>query len=328
MDITWLKDSTDRWRGQLAQARRPHAVLVAGAAGLGKRCLAAWLAESVLSPDTMPALPQYPLALRQHPDLHWLTRPDDKQNIVIEQIRQLIGELGLTSHRGKGKVAVIEAAHLMTSQAANSLLKTLEEPPGDALLILVADRMSRMPATILSRCQRLAVRLPDSSESLAWLDRLQPGSQWPRALRAAGGAPLAAVAAAERLEDADAMATDLGALAGRAASPVEVADRWSRRYPDLALDWLARQVQGCIVRRLSGAAGGTPAVVQDSVLQRMDSRNLFCYLDTINRLRAQAGGSYNLQLTLEGLLIDWAEGLVHSRGQDGSSGLWPLISSR
>jgi len=54
------------------------------------------------------------------------------------------------------------------------------------------------------------------------------------------------------------------------------------------------------------------------VLKRMDRRNLFCYLDTINRLRGQPGGSFNVQLTLEGLLIDLADGLRDSGG--GSPG--------
>ncbi|NIQ44609.1 MAG: DNA polymerase III subunit delta', partial [Pseudomonas stutzeri] len=63
--------------------------------------------------------------------------------------------LQLTSYEGRGKVAVIEPANTMTTSAANSLLKTLEEPPGDTLLILVADRIGRLPPTVFSRCQRI-----------------------------------------------------------------------------------------------------------------------------------------------------------------------------
>ena len=61
----------------------------------------------------------------------------------------------------------------------------------------------------------------------------------------------------------------------------------------------------------SGSERARGLAIEDSVLRRMDRRNLFCYLDIINRLRGQAGGSYNVQLTLEGLLIDWADGLAN-----------------
>jgi hypothetical protein len=81
------------------------------------------------------------------------------------------------------------------------------------------------------------------------------------------------------------------------------------------LDWLARQVRLVILAEAGGRGRAAGIAVDDSVLKRMDRRNLFCYLDRINRLRGQPGGSYNVQLTLEGLLIDWAEGLRNC-GQD------------
>lgn len=328
MNIVWLQQFADRWSIQEQQARAPHAVLMLGAPGTGKRAAAGWLAQRKLTPAAAGDCPRYPAELPQHADLHWLTRPEDKRSIGIDQIRHLIGELSLTSHEGRGKVAVIDPANIMTGQAANSLLKTLEEPPGDTLIILIADRLGRLPATILSRCQRINIALPDEQESIAWLDQVQPGKHWPQALREAGGGPLAALAAVERLEDAAVLGRDLKALSSRAASPIEVAERWTKQYPDLALDWLGRQVQTCIFRLCGQGPDEAGSNIDDFVLQRMDSRNLFCYLDMINRLRGQAGGSYNLQLTLEGLLIDWSEGLVNCRGRESDRGLWPLTASR
>ncbi len=328
LSIPWLAPLSDRWQEQQRHGRAPHAVILLGAPGVGKRALAAWLVQRMLQPDTAAPAPQYPVTMPQLPDFYWLQKPEDKHTIGIDLVRQLIAELGLTSHDGRGKAAVIEPANIMTTAAANSLLKTLEEPPGDALLILVADRLGRLPATILSRCQRITIPVPATQDSLAWLDALQPGNHWPEALREAGGAPLAAVAALDQLADAGVMARDLQALAAGAASPVEVAARWVKDHQDVALDWLGRQVEACIRRRAAGPAAGSAAVLDDSVLQRIDSRNLFCYLDIINRLRGQASGSFNPQLTLEGLLIDWKEGLVHCRQQDTHGGLWPLSGTR
>jgi hypothetical protein len=69
-------------------------------------------------------------------------------------------------------------------------------------------------------------------------------------------------------------------------------------------------------------------VIEDSVLQRMDRRNLFCYLDIINQLRGQPGGSYNVQLTLEGLLIDWAGGLRDCGLEPPNDGMDLMLASR
>ena len=328
MELNWLSEFTGRWQTQVRQGRAPHAVLLLGAPGVGKRAAAVWLAQCKLKPAAAGELPVFPFDVPVIPDLHWLTRPEDKHTIGVDQIRNLIAELSLTSHDGQGKVAIIEPANIMTAAAANSLLKTLEEPPGDALIILVADRLSRLPATILSRCQKMTIPIPDEAASITWLDKLRPGMQWSQALREAGGAPLAALITAEQSEDTAALARDLKALIARALSPIDVAERWSKQHPELALDWLGRQVQDCIYRTAGQTQSSAVSGIEDSVLQRMDSRNLFCYLDIINRLRGQASGSYNLQLTLEGLLIDWAEGLAHCRGRDSDGGLWPMTVSR
>jgi DNA polymerase-3 subunit delta' len=308
MEINWLNSFVDAWQDRVAQGRVPHAVLLAGPPGVGKRAAARWVASRMLGLHQRP-LPGHPEDMPEHADLHWVHPLEDKQSIGIEQIRELVDELSLTSYEGKGKVAVIEPANLMTDSAANSLLKTLEEPPGDALLLLVADRAGRLPATIFSRCQRIELLPPSESEALAWLDQFQPGAAWVEALRVSGGAPLAAINTLEDLEATAAMARDLNALGLGRASVVEVAARWSKLPVGLVLHWLARQVKTAIVASAAGREYAAGLAIEDSVLQRMDRRNLFCYLDIINKLRGQAAGSFNVQLTLEGLLIDWSTGL-------------------
>ena len=289
----------------------PHALMLLGAEGTGKRCAAAWLARGRLGIQDLETEPHYPLTIPQHADLRWLSPPEDKHTVGIDQIRELVADMSLTSYSGGGKVAVIDPANAMTANATNSLLKTLEEPPGDALLILIADRVGRLPATIFSRCQRVNIPLPAETVSLAWLDGLgMTGSgRWPAALSAAGNAPLKAIEAIERLEEAELMARDFAALPERNVSPLEVAGRWAKQEPEFVLGWLCRQVQLCIFRVFGGLAAKPGAGVSDSVLQRIDRRNLFCYLDDINRLRGQPAGSFNIQLNLESLLIDWAGGL-------------------
>ena len=308
MELPWLKRFADSWRDRINHGRIPHAVMLVGPAGLGKRAAARWIAATHLglSDDE---LPSHGADLPEHSDLRWITPPEDKEAIGIEQIRELVHAMSLTSYEGGGKVAVIDPANAMTVNAANSLLKTLEEPPGDALLVLVVDRIGKLPATIFSRCQRINVATPSEDVALGWLDRLQPGAAWAEALRVAGGAPLAAIAALENLETSATMARDFNALGRGTGSAVEVAARWTKLDPRFVLNWLAQQVKLAVIAASAGRESAAGLAIDESVLRRMDSRNLFCYLDIINRLRGQPGGSFNVQLTLEELLIDWAEGL-------------------
>jgi len=311
MEIPWLSQFTEYCRASDSQGRSPHALLLSGSAGTGKRCAAAWLARRRLGMVAPDAEPRYPLEIPQHADLHWITPPEDKHTVGIDQIRELVAKLSLTSYEGGSKVAIIDPAQAMTANAANSLLKTLEEPPGDTLLVLIADHFGKLPATIFSRCQRIKVPLPSVADGLAWLHQLQPATSWPEALRAAGNAPLAAVRSSERIAETEAMARDFAALPEHRAAPLEVAERWSKQEPALVLDWLCRQVQQCILRQSGGLAASVADSVSDSVLQRIDRRNLFCYLDVINKLRGQPAGSYNVLLTFESMLINWALGLPH-----------------
>ncbi len=309
MDIPWHTELAKLWLESCRKERAPHAVLLTGPVGVGKRAAAAWMAAQRLKRDAKAALPAHPVERFEHPDLHWLLTPEDKKSIGIEQIRALVGELSLTSYQGFGKVAVIEPANDMTISAANSLLKTLEEPPGDALMILIADRIGKLPATIISRCQRIDIAVPAETIALQWLDRLHPGAAWLDALRSAGGAPLAAIDALEALETTNALGRDLQVLGQGRGSAVEVAARWAKLDPSLVLNWLAQQVRLLALANAAGREMAQGLAIDESVARRMDRRNLFCYLDIINRLRGQSGGSYNVQLTFEGLLIDWANGL-------------------
>lgn len=310
-ELPWLRKFSEDWEARIAQGRTPHAILLRGPAGVGKRSAAVWLARRHLGVPGK-VLPEFPVEIPELADLSWVQPAEDKQAIGIDAVRTLVAHLSLTSHAGRGKVAIIEPADAMTGSAANSLLKTLEEPAGNALLILVVDRAGRLPATIVSRCQRIDIALPPAHQSLGWLNDVRRSDYWGIALRQASNAPLRALLEAERLEEAVSLSRDLLALANREALPLDVAARWQRLDPGFVLEWLSREIQDAI-RCISGEAQQAGASLPDSVLQRMDRRKLFCYLDTINRIRSQLAGSYNVQLTLESLLIDWADGLREYR---------------
>jgi DNA polymerase-3 subunit delta' len=310
-EITWLDDLCGNLARSLADGRLGHAILLSGPAGTGKRALAEWLCARYLAGGSGPARPAWPSAERRHPDAVTITPEEGKSRISVDQIRALVADMGLKSHAGGGKAAVIEPADAMTLNAANSLLKTLEEPPGDALIVLVADTLSGMPATILSRCATLRVALPPPSMALAWLQELGEQADWAEALALAGGAPLRAVTCVREgtAELPARFRTDLGEVVSGRLGPLDAAARWAKADAPFAMDWLERLVGELIRGRIAGRSRAPAGVMPESVLQRMDTRNLFCYLDRLNRLRNQPPGTANeQQLALESLLIPWAEG--------------------
>ena len=297
----------------MRQGRTPHALLVSGPPGVGKRAWVAWIAAQRFDLPGHDAV-TYPLERPTHADLHWIAPEADKRTIGIDQVRSLVADIVLTSYSGRGKMAVIEPADAMTRSAANSLLKTLEEPAGDALIVLVADRTGDLPATIVSRCQRRFVRPPDTGAAISWLEAAGGGADWRALLELVGGGPLLALESQELLEEARTMSKEWSAIASGNASPIDTAQRWARLDNQFVLDWLVRAVRE-LIERTSGVTGaGEGAGVPESVLTRIDRRNLFCYLDSVIQLRNQPEGSYNPQLALESLLIEWATGLSHSRG--------------
>jgi DNA polymerase III, gamma/tau subunits len=128
-----------------------HAYLFTGPAGVGKKTAALAFARAIILAHD----PEGEIYLREkvHPDFMIVEKPDDKASILIEQInRGLEPWLAMKPYRAARRVVIIKEAHLMGQPAANALLKTLEEPPGYAVIILVTDEQNLME-TIVSRCQ-------------------------------------------------------------------------------------------------------------------------------------------------------------------------------
>jgi len=122
-----------------------HAYLFIGPAHSEKKETALWLVKRLGC---------------QNPDITQVTVLEDKQEISIEQIRELKRYLSLSPHSSPCKAAIIERAEKMTPEAANALLKTLEEPKGNAVLILITNILSALPDTIISRCEEIKFRAP------------------------------------------------------------------------------------------------------------------------------------------------------------------------
>jgi DNA polymerase-3 subunit delta' len=195
----------------------------------------------------------------------------------------------------------------MTLAAANSLLKTLEEPPAGAMLILVAGQLSRLPATVRSRCRLVQLQPPSADLAHKWLAERHPAAI--SLLARAGGAPLRAVAYAQAGvgERYAALVADLVAIAGGRRSPVLAAQDWTgtglRSWVELlqlALAELARAaITDCDAARISGIAD----------LQRLsraiDYSRLHDYMEKVITIRRAIDQPLNEQLAIEDLFIGW-----------------------
>jgi DNA polymerase-3 subunit delta' len=218
LPLPWLAGWLDDGRRRAA-----HALLVHGPQGIGQWELAltlaqAWLCEAAADPRPCGRCASCRLvSARSHPDLQVLlpealqeslgwsdaegegaperagkTRQPSKE-IKVDAVRTAVSFAQTTSARGRAKVLVIHPAERMNGIAANALLKTLEEPPGAARFVLSCAAPEALLPTIRSRCQAIALRLPDSALAAAWL--AERGVARPEVmLAAAGGQPLEALA--------------------------------------------------------------------------------------------------------------------------------------
>lgn len=316
---------TDAWK-QLLLARRedrlPHALLLTGSEGLGKRHFAEALAYSLLceSPDETGAPCGQCRGCQlfraaTHPDFKQIVPEEDSKEIKIDAIREFIGKEGLTSHAGGYKVILIEPADRMNRYAANSLLKTLEEPVTRTLMLLLTSRPTYLPATIRSRCQQLALPSPKEAVALEWLRERLPGGDPVVPLHLANGAPLKALRLAEPeiLARRKEMLQEFFALLAQREDPIAVAGRWEKE-PTLAIQWLSGWIQDML--RLQAAAEPpflTNPDQQDTLkaqAERLAPARLHQMMNRVLEAHRALDSTLNMRLLLESLLLDFAEAAV------------------
>lgn len=195
----WQQQNAALWQRQ--QGRYGHAYLLTGVDGLGLTEFARAMAQGLLCENsTESACGQCAACIQfgqdSHPDFVQLEVLEGKKEIGVDQVRQLSQRLMQTSHQGGYKVALLQQVESFNSSAFNALLKTLEEPPEQTILILTTYQLNRLPATIVSRCQQLTFTPPSMEDSQAWLQQQLPhldATLLKRALRLNWGAPLAAL---------------------------------------------------------------------------------------------------------------------------------------
>lgn len=318
----WLKEAWDAVVECLQSGKMPHALLIAGGEGLGKRDFASALGQALLC--------QTPGALRiacgqcracrlmkagTHPDYSNVAVQEEATQIKIDQIRELSEKLSLRPHYQGYQVAVIDPAEAMTLEASNALLKTLEEPSEDSVLVLVSDRPSMLSATIKSRCRKIDARPPRADVALAYLqaDGIESAAAFGALSLAAGNPGLAQELAQEKNQVCLAETLDefRDAMAQR-RTMAEVAVAWAKSETERRLLLLSLCARACAwdlhqVKLIDSVRAFTELIGRMPLFE-------FCrWWDKLNKTRALVRTPLKSDLLIFELLHDFYR-LINSNG--------------
>jgi len=298
--------------------RLPHALLLSGHTGLGKYGFANHLAAALLCerPDEQGhACGQCKSCLLlqagSHPDIHSVLPEEQGKAIKVDQIRALSDVMSRKSQLSGYRVCIVSPAEAMNVNASNALLKTLEEPGENAMIMLVSSEPGRLSATIRSRCQLISFMTPEPDISEKWLKEQGVTDQIPLLLGLTNAAPLQAMSYVEdnRLQTRGEFMQEFMGLKTGVQNPVQMAAKWVKNHPQHCVQWMMFWVMDLI--RLKSAQSAAPVMnvdVQEHLQQmakQLDLKNLFNYLDKLQISLKQLTTQVNAQMMLEDLFITW-----------------------
>ena len=317
----WQEEQWQHLQLRLKENRLPHALLFSGPQGLGKTHFASVFAKSLLcnavAADGRPCGTCNSclwLASGSHPDALWITLEEGAKAINVNQIRDTARFLSLKSQQGRYKVIVISPADQMNVNAFNSLLKTLEEPTENAIIILVCHQIASLPATIRSRCQKLEFVYPKREVSLAWLrSQIDQVETADTLLCVAKGAPLHALemAKSDAMSQRSAFFEDVFNLAKGLDHPISVSEKWVKQDIKQNLSWFHDALADMIKLTMSDKSAFIAHADYTEAMQNqtrgLNLNALYRCYERVSDAQRQLKANMNPQLLAESILIPWTE---------------------
>lgn len=316
----WQQSTWQQLMRMVSKNRLPHALLFIGEKGLGKRELAERFASSILClsfSQLGEACGQcqscHLSKIKTHPDL---MRIESEQGhaIKVDSIRELTDFVNHTALLGGYRVIIIDPADSMNINASNALLKTLEEPTPNTLLILITDKNVNLPATIKSRCQKILVNRPNLKQGMDWLKQHITDQEVDLSLllNLTNIAPLAALDNYKRGDFS--LRRDfyngLIQLNCNQADPVELAEHWQDK--DLILifsflfSWIKDVLRLKTIRQAEVINQDFQTMLQETSA-KLPLKRLLSYIEHLQQRYSmiRAGHNLNQRLLLEELFIKY-----------------------
>lgn len=319
--LPWQQQHWAQLHSYIVQQRIPQALLMTGTKGLGKQQLARQFAGALLCPrPEAEGLACGRCAscrlfnAETHPDFIVIQPDEPGKLITVELIRNLITRISLKPQFETYRVVMVNPADMMNANAANAFLKCLEEPTERTVIILITDRPVKLPATIVSRCQKLALAAADKEVCSAWLKQQKPEmlpSDISALLGLAQNAPLLALDYANdgALSLRNECFNDWMALAKQQRHPVIIAENW-QKFPESSLifwmtSWIIDLVKCYYHARSDNLYNPDFSVSLQALSLRLELKKLYKLYDLLLISRQRLDTQINKQSLFEEILIQW-----------------------
>jgi DNA polymerase III subunit delta' len=305
----------------IKQGRIPQALLITGTSGLGKHVLANRFAHSLLcsAPQDNGSYCGVCISCRlikadTHPDLIQIKPDEEKKTISINQIRSVVADTYLKPQYEAYRVVIINPADVMTVQAANAFLKCLEEPTERTAFILISDKPNKLPATIISRCQKLSVTLPEKQILYDWLREQGINDNQETLVNLLKGSVLTTQQLTNRgdlLKQRTDCFNDWLTIAKNTGHPAIISEKW-QKLPEMELmNWLISWVVDlikckCRINREQLCNQDLIKPLQE-LAQQLDLKGLYRWYDLLINSRQRLGTQINFQIMIEEILVQWQE---------------------
>jgi len=343
--LPWTEPAFDTFFS--SQERRAHAYMLAGHSGLGKTVFAQQMAKTLLCQmeDDIHACDQCQscrlFESGTHPDLHVLQsekrmleiqdifavyapryledenkrkkRKKPSDIIAINQVRGVIPDINTRPHLSTSRLIIINTAEDLNTNAANSLLKSLEEPPPDSYFILISHAPGRLLPTLRSRCNRIDFRLPDKQQAILWLSIQLPNhADISQLLRRASGIPLRALELAtdRRHSEEEQITQYMLKLAHKQTDPASAAAVMIKNSELIIILetiqlWLSRLIRLKFTSQNTILSENEANKILIDLGNRLNFRGLYAFLDKVSASKQLASGPLDPLLALEDDLISW-----------------------